>query len=251
MKTKLCDLVKCAPYAADYEAVISRIHAVHETGRSVHIVTLNAEMALAASADGAIYDSICRADIVAADSISILCAARVLGVQVTRQSGIDLAWKLAHEKNLQPVGLVGGTGDCSTAAQECFRREAVAAHSFGSGPVIGPDPICADETMKLIADSDTRLVCVGFGHGKQERWIVVARQQDNRAMARVWIGVGGAIDVWSGRMQRAPVWMQRCGLEWLWRVLREPRRAARIFRAVVVFPVRFFCEYIFGILKRT
>ncbi|HBU27495.1 TPA: hypothetical protein DEB00_00045 [Candidatus Uhrbacteria bacterium] len=75
----------------------------------------------------------------------------------------------------------------------------------------------------------------GMGYSKQERWIVNHAPQF--PSVRVAIGVGGAIDMISGRTMRAPACMRSIGLEWFWRLLRQPSRLERIYRAVVRFPI--------------
>jgi N-acetylglucosaminyldiphosphoundecaprenol N-acetyl-beta-D-mannosaminyltransferase len=83
---------------------------------------------------------------------------------------------------------------------------------------------------------------VGFGFPRQEAWI--HRHLHEFPTVRVAIGVGGTIDYWSGMKQRAPIWMQKVGLEWAWRLYKEPWRVGRIFRAVVVFPVLALTDWI-------
>jgi N-acetylglucosaminyldiphosphoundecaprenol N-acetyl-beta-D-mannosaminyltransferase len=59
---------------------------------------------------------------------------------------------------------------------------------------------------------------------------------------KVIMGVGGAFDYWAGEVKRAPQVMRRWGLEWLWRVIHEPKRILRIVRAVIIFPVLAFVD---------
>ncbi|MGH2526820.1 MAG: WecB/TagA/CpsF family glycosyltransferase, partial [Actinomycetota bacterium] len=83
-------------------------------------------------------------------------------------------------------------------------------------------------------------VLVGIGAPKQERWI--AEHADDIQSARILIGVGGAFDMWAGRLRRAPRPLHRVGLEWAWRLALEPGRFPRIVRATVVFPFRALTE---------
>jgi len=78
------------------------------------------------------------------------------------------------------------------------------------------------------------LLFVAFGAPAQELWI--ARNLPKLKTVKVAMGVGGAFDFISGKRKRAPRWMQKIGLEWLWRLVLEPRRFKRIWNAVIVFP---------------
>jgi len=74
---------------------------------------------------------------------------------------------------------------------------------------------------------------VALGAPRQEKWI--AENLAKVPSVKVAIGVGGAFDFLSGKIRRAPVFMQKMGLEWFWRLMQEPKRLPRIFNAVIVF----------------
>ena len=78
-----------------------------------------------------------------------------------------------------------------------------------------------ENVVKLINDSKPDFLWVGLGAPKQEQWIA---DHLDRIQAPVQVGVGAAFDFFTGNVLRAPVWMQRAGLEWLFRLLKEPRR---------------------------
>ncbi|TRZ77530.1 glycosyltransferase, partial [bacterium] len=77
------------------------------------------------------------------------------------------------------------------------------------------------------------LVAYGNPASRQEKWI--EQNLPKLPSVKVAMGVGGSFDFLAGNIARAPKWMQRIGIEWLWRLGRQPRRGKRIFRAVVVF----------------
>jgi N-acetylglucosaminyldiphosphoundecaprenol N-acetyl-beta-D-mannosaminyltransferase len=77
------------------------------------------------------------------------------------------------------------------------------------------------------------ILLVAYGPGKQEKWIY--KNKEN-LKAKIAIGVGGTFDELLDDSLRSPKWMERRGLKWLWRLIRQPRRLIRIYRAVVVFP---------------
>lgn len=84
------------------------------------------------------------------------------------------------------------------------------------------------------------IVFVGFGHGKQEKWIY--ENYEALPGVKVMMGVGGSFDMISGKVKRAPVFMRSLGLEWFWRLLQEPKRIGRIWTALVIFSLLFFSD---------
>ena len=74
---------------------------------------------------------------------------------------------------------------------------------------------------------------VAFGHGKQEKWI--AQNLRDLPSVKIAMGVGGAFDFISGHVKRAPKFMRRIGLEWVWRLILQPCRVGRILKATIVF----------------
>jgi len=94
------------------------------------------------------------------------------------------------------------------------------------------DPDCSFEAVKR-AKPD--VLFVAYGAPKQEIWIA---EYYKKLPGTHMMGVGGSFDFWGGQIRRAPVWMRRVGLEWLWRLFLNPRqRLKRIWNAVVVFPL--------------
>jgi N-acetylglucosaminyldiphosphoundecaprenol N-acetyl-beta-D-mannosaminyltransferase len=90
-----------------------------------------------------------------------------------------------------------------------------------------PLPMSAQDTthvLSMVRAARPDILLVAFGAPLQEEWI---RTHMRRLAVPVCIGVGGAFDMIAGRVRRAPLWMQRCGLEWLCRLVQEPRRLWR------------------------
>ena len=154
--------------------------------------------------------------------------ARVLGLPVTeRVSGVDLMERIcerAAERKYSVYLLGARPGVAGAAAQaleaRCPGLRIVGAHHGYFTPEQEPEVVTA------IAQAQPDILFVAFGAPKQEKWI---RQHLAELQVPVAIGVGGSFDVFAGRVRRAPRWMQRAGLEWLHRVLREPSRLPRVW----------------------
>lgn len=91
--------------------------------------------------------------------------------------------------------------------------------------------------VAAINSQQPHILLVGLGFPQQEYWI--HQHLQGIPSARIAMAVGGTFDFWTGTAKRAPQWMQGIGLEWLWRLLQQPRRIKRIFNAVVVFPLTY------------
>ena len=85
-----------------------------------------------------------------------------------------------------------------------------------------------DAVIDAINKSGAQILFVCFGAPLQEKWI--CENKDRLDSVKLHMGLGGALDVWSGEIKRAPRFFQRAGLEWLWRILKEPRRIGFVFQ---------------------
>lgn len=93
-----------------------------------------------------------------------------------------------------------------------------------------------DEIVSMIDESDTDILFVAYGAPTQELWISKAMKK--LKTVNVAIGIGGTFDFISGKKVRSPKWMQKIGLEWLYRLIQEPSRWRRIYNATVKFPIK-------------
>jgi len=191
-----------------------------------YVVTPNPEIVWLCREDQALHQIIQEADLVLADGVGIILGAKILGRPLQeRLPGIDFAQRLMREmaRKGQSVFLYGAASGVAVRAGENLAdnypglRIVGTADGYGEdGPVIGA--ICE-------AKPDLLLVCLGAP--KQEKWMAAHRGQLDVGLM---LGLGGALDVFSGKTQRAPEIWQKLGLEWLYRLIREPRRARRMLR---------------------
>ena len=216
--------------------------------RTRWIVTANPEILLHARKDKDYREEIKKADLRIADGFGIVLMARLFGKKLHRVTGVDLAEavvKLAAEKKWS-VAFVGG-GDVPGTALKAFeamqRRYPTLHGTTHDGGRVNPDgtgDATDDETIQQLIQESPDVILVGFGHPKQERWI--SRNLPNLPSVKTIIGVGGTFDYWAGNVKRAPGWMRAIGFEWLFRLIREPKRWKRIWNAVVVFPITAFFQ---------
>src|SRR3989338_4593430 len=115
--------------------------------------------------------------------------------------------------------------------------------STRGGSALGGKDWKIEENNSLVDDIRSKspdILFVAFGHGKQELWIDTYLKE--LQSVKIAMGVGGAFDFISGKIPRAPQWMRAMGLEWLWRLFRQPWRAGRIWNATVKFLFFVFME---------
>ena len=167
------------------------------------------------------------ADLVTPDGMPLVWGLRLLGVpDASRVYGPDLTPLVCEEAARRgvPVGFYGGQADVldDLAASLTTRYPGLRIAYRWSPPF---RPLTAEEEAKVADDlvrSGTRVLFVGLGTPKQERWMA-----DHKGLPMVMLGVGAAFDFLSGRKRQAPRALQGLGLEWLYRLVHEPRRLWR------------------------
>ncbi|MCL2724909.1 MAG: WecB/TagA/CpsF family glycosyltransferase [Polyangiaceae bacterium] len=168
-----------------------------------------------------------NADLVVADGAPILWLSHLGGSPLReRVAGSDLFWTLGRASADHGITLffLGGVAGAAEAAKAAVETRYPGARIVGTycppfesfGTTTEQDRI-RDEVKKANPD----VLLVAFGAPKQEKWIFANR---DRMGAPVAIGVGGSFEMAAGILKRAPVWMQRAGLEWAYRFAQEPRR---------------------------
>jgi N-acetylglucosaminyldiphosphoundecaprenol N-acetyl-beta-D-mannosaminyltransferase len=190
------------------------------------IVTLGTEMVVYAQHDAAFRDVLNASALSLCDTVGVLTVARQHGAALReRVTGVELVERLCQRaaKDGLPVFFLGGA-------------EGVAADAAAIMEVRNPGLIVAgtrngffsNEEEKAIVDairaSGARILFVGLGSPRQELWL--ARNLSATGCG-AGIGIGGSFDVISGRVKRAPMIYRRFGLEWLYRLIREPQRFRR------------------------
>lgn len=214
--------------------------------RTFRIFTPNPEILLRAREDRSFADVMNSADLALPDGTGVALVESVRARRrVRRWPGVEIGavlLELAAERNVT-VTFVGGSDGVAERAAERWRARlpALRLEVAGAGVTVGDDgtarPAKRDaELVDEIRAVAPAIVLVGLGAPKQERWI--ARHADDLPSVRIVIGVGGAFDMWAGRLRRSPRILHRIGLEWMWRLALEPGRLPRIVRATVVFPFR-------------
>jgi N-acetylglucosaminyldiphosphoundecaprenol N-acetyl-beta-D-mannosaminyltransferase len=213
--------------ATDYEEAADRILAMSEAGGGMTCVT-SVHPVMEAWDDPAFARVLDGADLVTPDGVPLVWALRALGIpEASRVYGPDLTPRVceAAAKRGIPVGFYGGTPRVlETLIARLAETIPGLQIAFAVAPPMSDAPIAVDERIvDVIDDSGAGVLFVGLGCPKQERWMAAYRDSLSCAL----VGVGAAFDFLGGAKAQAPRWMQRAGLEWLFRLSREPRRLWR------------------------
>ena len=213
-----------------------------KTGGMVCVATVH--MVMESFDDPAFRRCVNAADRVTPDGVPLVWALRRRGISdATRVYGPELMSEICARAEAREltIGLYGGTPRVLTAlCARLHKRYPRLQIRFAFAPPFAP--LGSEEDARIteaMAASGAHVVFVGLGCPKQERWMA-----DHRArLPCALVGVGAAFDFLAGEKAQAPAWMQRCGLEWLFRLIHEPRRLAR--RYLVGNP-RFIFQSVFG-----
>ena len=195
--------------------------------RGALIATANAEMIMNATRDEELFEILRSADLVVPDGAGTVWAARHLGYEMPeRVAGYDLSQELlrrAPQKNRRVFFFGSAPGVAEKAKQKAEELyPGISVVGVRNGYFSSEEE---PEIIQEIREAHPDLLLVALGVPKQEKWL---KKHKEALDVPVSIGVGGTLDVMAGTMRRAPVWMQKAKLEWLFRALLQPKRAGRL-----------------------
>ena len=209
---------------------VGRTKELVESGAFAHLIGVNADKLLQMCDDPWMDACVRRCEVVNADGASMVMAARRLGSPVPeRVAGVDLMADLCAlaEREGYRVFLLGAKREVVERTRDALLGEypgldvvGVRDGYFGEGEF--------DAVAEEVRDSGAQVTFVGITSPKKERLIERFREL---GLTGAYVGVGGSFDVVSGAIPRAPMWMQRAHLEWLFRMMQEPGRLAKRYVA--------------------
>jgi N-acetylglucosaminyldiphosphoundecaprenol N-acetyl-beta-D-mannosaminyltransferase len=212
----------------DLAAAADHVQRCVASGRRCFLSTPNVNFVAAAAHDAAFRGSVLRSDLSVADGFPIVLAARWMGIDLPgRVAGADLFERLqrsGRSAQRPPIKLFLFGGPPGVGAQAAARLNAQAegfecvGHDEGGFGDI--EAMSSDETIERINASGAEFVLVALGAKKGQAWIEYNRA---RLHAPVISHLGAVINFAAQSIERAPPWMQRSGLEWLWRIVQEPQ----------------------------
>jgi N-acetylglucosaminyldiphosphoundecaprenol N-acetyl-beta-D-mannosaminyltransferase len=211
----------------DMDELVALIVDKAATRTFFQLSTVNLDFLVHSQTDPEVRFIFAENDVNVADGAPVVWAGRMLGAAgMRRVAGADLVPRTvaaAARHGLHVFFLGGQDGAAQEAAQRLTLHQPGLKVSVYEPPVRPLDEMDDLEILRRIDEAQPHILFVAFGHPKQEKWI----SRNRNRLPMVAMGVGCSLDLIAGRSQRAPTWMQRLGLEWCYRVAREPRRLGR------------------------
>ena len=199
-----------------------------KTGKSHQVATVNADFVVKAQYDPELRYLLQESDMATADGMPLVWGARLLGVPLAeRVAGADMIPALARRAAQKGYSLylLGAAPGVAAKAGEILKEENPDLNIAG---IISPPYSSVLDMDRAVVENikaaNPDILLVAFGNPKQEKWIGLYGRELG---VPVMIGVGGTLDFIAGTTKRAPMWMQRLGLEWMFRLMLEPRRLWR------------------------
>ncbi len=219
-------ILGCRLDPVDAQEAAGRILALAKEGYGAQVVTLGTEMVVHAQRDARFRAIVNESALSLCDTVGLLAVARRRGAPLReRVTGVELIERLCAGAATQglPVYFLGGAQGVAEAAAATLASRFPGLRVAGTQSGYFRD----DQTPSVvepIARSGARLLLAGLGSPRQEFWLAEHLRETGCGAG---IGVGGSFDVIAGRIERAPRLVRRLGLEWLYRLLREPWRWRR------------------------
>lgn len=227
------------------EQVLAFVRDSLARGYQFRITTPNPEIILAAQNDADLANALNTSDLAIPDGVGLRYAAKFLtGEDLAVLPGRIIFWELislANKKGWRIFLFGGAPGVAGKAAKNLGQSFSSIKVHFAAGPkydnrgnpVTKDDERIHQECLTQINAFKPQLLFIALGAPKQEKWLTknLAKLKAGGGMA-----VGGSLDYLAGRANLPPKWMEKLELEWLWRLLRQPFRLARIVKAVIIFP---------------
>lgn len=228
------------------EETLDRIGSFIADGRPHQHVVINVDKVVKAARDPQLLAIIARCDLINADGMPVVWASRLLGQPLkARVTGIDLFFALLARaaRSGWRVYFLGARREVVEEVVARARREhpslPIAGYRDGYWPAQDDERIAAE-----VGESRPDILFVAISSPRKEQFLAAYQARMRVPFA---MGVGGTFDVMVGRTRRAPRWMQRTGLEWLYRFLQEPRR---MFSRYFIDSLPFFGLLLRALLRR-
>lgn len=232
---------------ASIEETVSFIEKTVSAGAQAQIATVNPEFLVEASRDLQFKKILNSCALNTCDGFGIQLLAKIFyGANLKRTTGVAVAEKLLNSQ--YKLFLLGGAGDVAEKVVQKFPQAKIIKSEGGGEMIAEADSWRLENNeaiLEKIKSSGAEILLAAFQYGRQEKWL--AKNLPHLPNIKVAIGVGGTFDYLSGNVKRAPAWIRKIGLEWLFRLVSQPKRWRRILKATVIFPALVIKEKILKI----
>jgi N-acetylglucosaminyldiphosphoundecaprenol N-acetyl-beta-D-mannosaminyltransferase len=215
----LCGLpVSRATMAQTLDALLGRM----ARGEGAWLLTLNTEMLSRFTRDPGYRDLASQADIITADGMPLVWASRFRGADQAiseRTTGVDLVDAFLRLPEIPIYAIIGGVDPATTVARYGANAEQACRYLFTGKVDLSDDQL--KQFVETLREQQVRMLFVALGVPKQDK---LALKMRALMPELVMTGIGGTFEILGPQGSRAPEWMQRAGMEWLFRLVKEPGR---------------------------
>ena len=208
----------------NYDELIKKLFQRIETKEKALVVAINPEKLMKAKEDQSLKDLLNRAEFQIPDGIGVILASKLnKGNIKTRVTGIDMMDRIVREaaRTKKSIFLYGAKPGVAESAAEALKFTYASLIIAGTQDGYEKDN---EKVINKINEAKPDILFVAMGSPKQEQWIEANR---DRLHPTIYQGVGGSFDVLAGNIKRAPEFFQKTGLEWFYRLAKEPSRIKR------------------------
>ncbi|CUJ13301.1 WecB/TagA/CpsF family glycosyltransferase [Cognatishimia activa] len=227
---------------ADIVTLTNLVSAKIQSGQGFALATLNLDHLVKMNSDQAFYDAYLAQELVVADGNPVVWLSWLAKQPVKLQPGSDLILplcRLAASLNLS-VAFLGSTDETLKQAEAALKSKIPDLNVvLKLSPAFGFDPqgSAAEEALKQVQASGASLCFLALGAPKQE---ILAARGRKLAASTGFVSIGAGLDFLAGSQERAPKWVRQIAMEWLWRLVSNPRRlAARYAMCFAILPGHF------------
>ena len=228
--SKKVDILEIGIDKLNESECVDKIKQALKGPKNTKIFTPNPSILLSARKNEKMRNVINSADILIADGIGLIHASKILKDPLPQRiAGIDLGEKILEIASREHLSLflLGGTKDTVKKASKKINEKFTKINIVGIHH--GFFEINSEYNQKLTDHINTLnpdIIFVCMGYPRQELWIF--QNSDKISSLKLSIGLGGSLDVWSEKIKRAPMLFRKFNLEWLWRMIRQPKRFVKL-----------------------
>jgi N-acetylglucosaminyldiphosphoundecaprenol N-acetyl-beta-D-mannosaminyltransferase len=223
------------PTASQEDTLEKTIKFIKNPHGNFFVMSLNPEIFVEMEKNYEFKEVVREAQLKLVDGTGVVLAARLQGIPVgDRFTGVDFMDRLICHSALESLSvmLIGGKEKVAETLVDCYQKEYPNLDIFGLQGIKhiqNPSRNEEDKIFSIVADRKPHIIFLAFGSPAQELWLM---KHKNKLQGIVCAGVGGAFDFLAGKVPRAPGFVRKIGLEWMYRLIQEPwrwRRQLRLF----------------------
>jgi N-acetylglucosaminyldiphosphoundecaprenol N-acetyl-beta-D-mannosaminyltransferase len=232
MTTDTCDICGFPVTRAALPAILEDVFKRIDNRQGTWLLTLNTEMLARCTRDRSYFDLIVQADVITADGMPLVWGSRWKGADraiASRTTGVDLVNAYLNRSEVPTFAIIGGVDPAATLARYGSQAQKACAYLFDGKVDLSEAQL--DLFATTLEEREVKTVFIALGVPKQDRLALALRARLPHLLVT---GIGGTFEILGPQGSRAPMWMQKGGLEWLYRLVKEPRRLWR--RYLISYP---------------